>query len=160
MWSPPSSILIKRRCPWPPPLDTLARPFLIYCTIMCGAESSTVTVAIIVNSVKTIKQNRSTTIAANFQSLIRSASSSRFFMRPVMNWSSFRIKCKSLCEHPLIECSSTVVGRLKLGEGEKDRFYYFIPRVLVQKGINKDIPSPFYSCILLAEARSNAGCSS
>lgn len=90
-----------------------------YCTMMCGADSNTVTVAMIVNRVKTIKQNRSTTIAANFQSLIKSASSSRFFMRPVMNCSSFRIKCRSLCEHPLIECSSTVVGRLNLFRGSR-----------------------------------------
>lgn len=31
--------------------------FYDYCTIMCGADNNTVTVAIIVNSVKTIKHN-------------------------------------------------------------------------------------------------------
>lgn len=129
IWPPPS-ILIKLvfvRCRCHSPVSVLPPPGppLFYCTIMCGAESSTVTVAMIVKSVKTIKQNRSTTIAANFQSLIKSCSSSRFFMRPVMNCSSFRIKCRSLCEHPLIECSSTVVGRLNL-ERRKGGFDFFL----------------------------------
>lgn len=57
----------------------------------------------------------STTIAANFQSLMSSASSSAFFILAVMNCNSFNIKCKSLCVHPPIEwCSSTVFGLLKL----------------------------------------------
>lgn len=54
---------------------------------------------------------RSTTIAANFQSLINSASSSALRMRAVMNCNSFRIKCKSLWLQPImLWCSSTVVG--------------------------------------------------
>ena len=53
-------------------------------------------------------------MAANFQSLMISASTSDFFMRPVMNCSSLRIVCSSRCV-PLsgIEAgvSSTVDGR-------------------------------------------------
>uniref|UniRef100_A0A2M4D6R6 Putative secreted protein n=1 Tax=Anopheles darlingi TaxID=43151 RepID=A0A2M4D6R6_ANODA len=56
----------------------------------------------------------STTIAANFQSLMSSASSSAFRMRLVMNCSSFSMWCKSLCVQPvLVFCSSTVVRRVK-----------------------------------------------
>lgn len=47
-----------------------------YDTIKCGAENNTATVAIIVNSVKIIRHKRSTTIAANFQSLVTSLFSS------------------------------------------------------------------------------------
>lgn len=43
-----------------------------------GAENSTDTVAMIVNSVKIIRHKRSTTIAANFQSFVISAFSSSF----------------------------------------------------------------------------------
>lgn len=45
----------------------------------CGAENKTANVAIIVNSVKTIRHKRSTTMAANFQSLVMSPVSSSFF---------------------------------------------------------------------------------
>lgn len=142
---------------------------------MCGAESSTVTVAIIVNSVKTIKQNRSTTIAANFQSLIKSCSSSRFFIRPVMNCNSFRIKCRSLCEQPPIELSSTVVGRLNLSEGMGKRrkigfcFHFpdgrwiLMPRKLFSFQLTTQSPDSSCTyvsqldstlCILLAQSRS------
>lgn len=57
----------------------------------------------------------STTIAANFQSLIKSASSSALRMRAVINCNSLRIKCRSLWLQPIaVWCSSTVVGRPKL----------------------------------------------
>lgn len=45
----------------------------------CGAENSTANVAIIVNNVKIIRHNRSTTMAANFQSRVMSPVSSSFF---------------------------------------------------------------------------------
>lgn len=78
---------------------------------MCGADSNTATVAIIVNIVKMIKQKRSTTIAANFQSLITSASSSDFFILLVMNCSSRRMFWRSRCVPELgIAVSSMVVG--------------------------------------------------
>lgn len=44
----------------------------------CGADIKTASVAIIVNSVKMIRHNRSTTIAANFQSFVISPFSSSF----------------------------------------------------------------------------------
>lgn len=43
-----------------------------------GADINTASVAIIVNNVKIIRHNRSTTIAANFQSLVISPFSSSF----------------------------------------------------------------------------------
>lgn len=43
-----------------------------------GAENNTATVEIIVNKVKMIRHNRSTTIAANFQSFVISVVSSSF----------------------------------------------------------------------------------
>lgn len=55
----------------------------------------------------------STTIAANFQSLISSASSSAFLIRFVINSNSFNIKCRSLWLQ-VGWCSSTVFGRPKL----------------------------------------------
>lgn len=82
-----------------------------YWTIMCGADSSTATVAIIVNKVNMMRQKRSTTMAANFQSLMTSASSSAFRIRAVMNCSSLRMSCRSRCEPLLgIAASSMVVG--------------------------------------------------
>lgn len=82
-----------------------------YWTIMCGADNSTATVAIIVNRVNMMRQKRSTTIAANFQSLMTSASSSAFRIRAVMNCSSLRMSCSSRCT-PLggSAVSSMVVG--------------------------------------------------
>lgn len=78
---------------------------------MWGADNSTATVAMMVNMVKMMRQNRSTTIAANFQSLITSASSSAFFMRFVINCNSRRIFCRSRCVPELgIAASSIVVG--------------------------------------------------
>lgn len=63
--------------------------------------------------VKIMRQNRSTTIAANFQSLITSASSSAFFMRLVMNCNSRKMFCRSRCPaDPGIAVSSIVVGCL------------------------------------------------
>lgn len=47
-----------------------------YDTMMCGADSSTASVAMIVNRVKIIRHSLSTTMAANFQSRETSASSS------------------------------------------------------------------------------------
>lgn len=47
-----------------------------YDTMMCGADSSTASVAMIVNRVKIIRHSLSTTMAANFQSREMSASSS------------------------------------------------------------------------------------
>ncbi|KAK4294203.1 hypothetical protein Pmani_033156 [Petrolisthes manimaculis] len=47
-----------------------ARPAEFYGTIMCGAERSTATVAVMVKSVKMMRHSRSTTIAANFQSFL------------------------------------------------------------------------------------------
>lgn len=47
-----------------------------YDTMMCGADSSTARVAMIVNRVKIIRHSLSTTMAANFQSRETSASSS------------------------------------------------------------------------------------
>lgn len=62
-----------------------------------------------------VRRYLSTTIAANFQSLINSASSSALRMRAVINCNSLRIKCKSLWLQPItVWCSSTVVGRPKL----------------------------------------------
>lgn len=79
--------------------------------MMCGADSNTATVAMIVNKVKIIRQKRSTTIAANFQSLITSASSSAFFIRLVMNCSSRNMFCRSRCVPELgMAASSMVVG--------------------------------------------------
>lgn len=55
----------------------------------------------------------STTMAANFQSLMISSPSSAFFMRSVMNRNSLRIVCSSSCI-PLrgndADVSSTVAG--------------------------------------------------
>lgn len=85
--------------------------------MMWGADNRTATVAIIVNIVKIIRQNLSTTMAANFQSLMTSASSSARFIRAVMNCSSLRMFCSSLCV-PLLGkplASSIVVARIKFG---------------------------------------------
>lgn len=85
-----------------------------YWTMMCGADSNTATVAITVNNVNTIRQNLSTTMAANFQSLPTSCSSSFFLILLVMNCSSRRIVCSSLwaVEHP--DVSSICELRRKL----------------------------------------------
>ena len=81
--------------------------------MICGADSRTATVAMMVNIVKMMRQKRSTTIAANFQSLITSASSSAFFIRFVMNWSSRRMLWRSRWVPELgIAASSMVVGCL------------------------------------------------
>lgn len=57
----------------------------------------------------------STTIAANFQSPINSASSSALRIRAVINCNSLRIRWRSLWLQPMaVWCSSTVVGRPKL----------------------------------------------
>lgn len=53
--------------------------FTNHVTIMCGAESRTVIVAIIVKRVKIIRHILSITIAANFQSLLTFVSSSSAF---------------------------------------------------------------------------------
>lgn len=58
---------------------------------MCGAEKRTAIVAMIVNSVKRIKQIRSTTIAANFQSLLVKLSSSSCRILSVITRNSLRI---------------------------------------------------------------------
>lgn len=85
-----------------------------YCTIMCGADRSTATVAMMVNIVKMMRQNLSTTIAANFQSLMTSASSSAFFIRLVINCSSRRMFWSSRCVPELGNApdSSMVVARM------------------------------------------------
>ena len=70
--------------------------FRSYCTMMWGAEKRTATVATIVKSVKTKRQMRSTTMAANFQSAMSSFSSSRFFSFDVMKRSSRMMACRSL----------------------------------------------------------------
>lgn len=95
---------------------TFGSTLYAYCTIMWGAESSTATVAMIVNMVNMMRQKRSTTIAANFQSLITSASSSAFFIRFVMNCNSRRIIRRSRCVPELgTAASSMVVGwRMKV----------------------------------------------
>ena len=62
---------------------------------MWGALLSTIKVAKIVNKLKTIKQKRSTTMAANFQSLIVSDSVSSLRIRSVRKRSSLRIKRSS-----------------------------------------------------------------
>ena len=79
---------------------------------MWGADRSTATVAIIVNMVKIMRQNLSTTIAANFQSLMSSASSSAFLILPVMNWSSLSMACISLwaTEHDALPESSKITA--------------------------------------------------
>lgn len=68
-----------------------------YWTIICGAEHKTTKVAIMVNSVNIIKQNLSITMAANFQSLIMSASSSFLRILLVINCISFSMSWRSLC---------------------------------------------------------------
>lgn len=85
-----------------------------YCTMMCGADRSTATVAMMVNIVKMMRQNLSTTMAANFQSLMTSASSSAFFIRLVMNCSSRKMFCSSRCVPELGNApdSSMVVARM------------------------------------------------
>lgn len=115
-----------------------------YCTIMCGADISTAKVATIVKNVNTNKQNLqekwpecsisrflaqeantylSTTIAANFQSLIISASSSAFLIRAVINCNSLSMWWRSLCWQPDIEwCSSSVEGREKLKNWDLGEF--------------------------------------
>lgn len=80
---------------------------------MCGADSRTATVAITVNMVKMMRQNRSTTMAANFQSLIMSASSSLFRMRPVINCSSRRMACSSRVAVPHPGASSRCADDLR-----------------------------------------------
>ncbi len=60
--------------------------------IRWGAESRTTTVATTVNRVKMMRQMRSRTMAANFQSLVTSRSSSFFRILSVMNRISLRIK--------------------------------------------------------------------
>ena len=73
------------------------RPGLLF-TNMCGAEHKTAIVVMTVKAVKMMRQNRSMTIAANFQSEITSSSSSWSFIRFVMNFSSFRMHCN----HPQV----------------------------------------------------------
>ena len=65
---------------------------------MCGAEKSTAIVAMMVKSVNKIKQMRSTTIAANFQSLLTSWFSSSCRILSVMTRNSLRIPDNSRCE--------------------------------------------------------------
>lgn len=55
--------------------DTIGRG---YETIICGADSNTAMVAMMVNRVKIIRHSLSTTMAANFQSRDTSADSSSF----------------------------------------------------------------------------------
>ena len=69
--------------------------YCCYSTMICGADSRTAIVVITVKAVKVMRQNRSITIAANFQSLIMSNSSSCIFMRFVINLSSFKIHWSS-----------------------------------------------------------------
>ena len=64
-------------------------------TMMCGALSSTVRMAMMVKSVKMMRQTRSTTMAANFQSSIMSFSSSLRLMIVVMKRNSRMIDCRS-----------------------------------------------------------------
>ena len=69
--------------------------YCCYSTMIFGAETKTAIVVITVKAVKVMRQNRSITIAANFQSLIISNSSSCIFIRLVINLSSFKIHCSS-----------------------------------------------------------------
>ena len=69
--------------------------YYCYSTMIWGADNSTAMVVITVNAVNVIKQNLSITMAANFQSLIMSISSSCIFMRFVMNLSSLSIHWSS-----------------------------------------------------------------
>jgi hypothetical protein len=78
-----------------------------YSTMMCGADRSTATVATTVNRVNIIKQKRSTTIAANFQSLMRSAFSSACRIRPEMNCSSRKMSCSSRCDDEQVPTCDT-----------------------------------------------------
>lgn len=65
---------------------------------MCGAEKSTAIVAMMVKSVKRIRQMRSTTMAANFQSLHTRDSSSSVLIFSVITRSSLRIPDSSRWE--------------------------------------------------------------
>ena len=69
--------------------------YCCYSTMIFGADTKTAIVVITVKAVKVMRQNRSITIAANFQSLIISNSSSCIFIRLVINLSSFKIHCSS-----------------------------------------------------------------
>merc|ERR1719278_1462604 len=62
----------------------------------CGAVMRRAAVASIVNPVKVIRQSRSSTIAANFQSFSIASSSSSAFSLSVSTRSSFRIMVSSL----------------------------------------------------------------
>ena len=80
--------------------------------IRCGAERRTTTVATTVNSVKMMRQIRSRTMAANFQSLVTSRSSSFFRILSVMNRISLRIRESSRCEparHGCDGCDVSVI---------------------------------------------------
>lgn len=69
---------------------------LLYLTMTCGAAARTARVAMMVNSVKVIKQSRSRTIAANFQSLSIALASSSSRILSVITLISFNIKLSSL----------------------------------------------------------------
>ena len=68
---------------------------LIYLTMTCGAAARTASVAMMVNSVNVIKQSRSRTIAANFQSLSIALASSSSRILSVITLISFNIKLSS-----------------------------------------------------------------
>ena len=69
---------------------------LVYLTITCGAAASTASVAIIVKSVKVIRQSLSRTIAANFQSPSMAADSSSSRILSVITFISFKMRLSSL----------------------------------------------------------------
>ena len=69
---------------------------VFYLTITWGAAARTARVAMIVNKVKVIKQSRSRTIAANFQSLSIAVDSSSSRILSVITLISFKIRLSSL----------------------------------------------------------------
>ena len=70
--------------------------WFVYLTITWGAAIRTPIVARIVNKLNVIKQRRSSTIAANFQSFSTEAASSSFRILLLITWISFRILTSSL----------------------------------------------------------------
>ena len=68
------TILVDRRC-----FESAVCTFLNHVTMMCGADSRTVMVAMMVNRVKMIRHILSITIAANFQSFVTFVFTSSLF---------------------------------------------------------------------------------
>lgn len=68
---------------------------LVYLTITWGAAARTASVAMMVNSVKVMRQSLSRTMAANFQSPSTAADSSSSRILSVITFISFRIRLSS-----------------------------------------------------------------